>query len=303
MHALTRPQLVLLVLITLVWGLNWPIMKYGVTGYPPLSFRTICMWIGLPVLALVLWRRRVPFRIPREHWPELAWLTILNMLFWHTLAILAIQTLSSGRSAILGYTMPVFSALAGAWWFGQRLNGRAWGGVAAAALGVGLLLWHELTQFSGKPLGVVMMLVAAATWALGTQLLRRTRIPQPTLTISFWLIAITTVWMTLLSVLFERSAWAWPTTGVWWAILYNALGVFAFAQVAWLSLARDLPPIASTLSVMFIPVLGVFSGAWWLGEVLHWQDWAAIVLVMVAIASVLWPPRSAAGPVTAARGD
>jgi drug/metabolite transporter (DMT)-like permease len=294
MHALSRQQLILLVLLTIVWGINWPIMKFGVTGFPPLTFRTICIWIGLPVLGLFLWWRRVPFRIPREHWPELAWLTVFNMLFWHTLAILAIQTLSSGRAAILGYTMPVFSALVGGWWFGQRLGGRAWGGVAAAALGVTLLLWHELTQLSGKPLGVVMMLVAAATWALGTQMLRRTRIPTPTLTISFWLTAITAVWMTLLSVLFEREAWVWPTPAIWWAIVYNALGVFAFAQVAWLSLARDLPPIASTLSVMFIPVLGVFSGAWWLGEVLHWLDWAAVLLVMVAIASVLWPARRAA---------
>jgi drug/metabolite transporter (DMT)-like permease len=291
MHALSRQQLILLVLLTIVWGINWPIMKFGVTGFPPLTFRTICMWIGLPVLGLFLWWRRVPFRIPREHWPELAWLTVFNMLFWHTLAILAIQTLSSGRAAILGYTMPVFSALVGSWWFGQRLAGRAWGGVAAAALGVTLLLWHELTQLSGKPMGVVMMLVAAATWALGTQMLRRTRIPQSTLTISFWLTALTTIWMTVLSLAFEREAWVWPTPAIWWAIVYNALGVFAFAQVAWLSLARDLPPIASTLSVMFIPVLGVFSGAWWLGEVLHWQDWAAVVLVMVAIASVLWPSR------------
>ena len=58
-------------------------------------------------------------------------------------------------------------------------------------------------------------------------------------------------------------------------------------------LARELPPIASTLSVMLIPVLGVFSGAWWLGERLHWQDWAAVALVMLAIATVLWPTRSA----------
>jgi drug/metabolite transporter (DMT)-like permease len=44
---------------------------------------------------------------------------------------------------------------------------------------------------------------------------------------------------------------------------------------------------------MLIPVLGVFSGAWWLGEVLHWQDWTAVVLVMLAIATVLWPARPA----------
>jgi drug/metabolite transporter (DMT)-like permease len=40
---------------------------------------------------------------------------------------------------------------------------------------------------------------------------------------------------------------------------------------------------------MMIPVLGALSGAWWLGEALHWQDGAAIVLMGGAIASVLWP--------------
>lgn len=293
MHALSRQQLVLLVLLTLVWGLNWPIMKLGVTGFPPLSFRSICMWLGLPVLGLFLVWRKVPFRIDRVHWRELAVLTVTNMFFWHTLAILAIQSLSSGRAAILGYTMPVFSALIGAAWFGQRLAGRAWFGVAAAALGVVLLLWHEVSTLSGRPLGVFMMLVAAATWALGTQLMRRTRIAHPTLAISFWMTVATTLWMTLLAVIFERDAWTLPSAPIWAAIVYNAIGVFAFAQVVWLMLARDLPPIASTLSVMFIPVLGVFSGAWWLGEVLHWQDWTAVVLVMLAIATVLWPARPA----------
>ena len=62
-----------------------------------------------------------------------------------------------------------------------------------------------------------------------------------------------------------------------------------FAQTAWLYLARGLPPVASTLSVMFIPVVGVFSGALWLGEVLHWQDWAAVGLMVLAIATVLLP--------------
>ena len=48
---------------------------------------------------------------------------------------------------------------------------------------------------------------------------------------------------------------------------------------------------------MMIPVLGVVSGAWWLGEQLHWQDGAAIVLVLVAIAAVLLPARRVTQPV------
>ncbi len=221
------------------------------------------------------------------------------MLFWHTLIILAVQSLSSGRAAILGYTMPVFSAVIGAIWFGQRLAGRAWLGVAAAALGVVLLLWHEITALSGRPQGVAMMLVGAAGWAIGTQLMRRTTIPAPTLALSFWMTLLTALWMTAIAALFEHQRWAWPSPPVWGAIVYNALGVFAFAQVLWLMLARDLPPIASTLSVMFIPVLGVFSGAVLLNETLHWQDWAAVGLVVLAIATVLWPARAAAARVAA----
>jgi drug/metabolite transporter (DMT)-like permease len=72
-----------------------------------------------------------------------------------------------------------------------------------------------------------------------------------------------------------------------WAILYNAVGVFGFAHAAWFYLARGLPPVASSISVMMIPVLGVFSGAWVLGEVLHWQDFAAVALIVTAIALVL----------------
>ena len=100
---------------------------------------------------------------------------------------------------------------------------------------------------------------------------------------------MSTVLMSVLAFVFEREAWGPPPPMAWNAIVYNAFGVFVFAQAAWLSLARDLPPLASTLSVMFIPVLGVFSGAYFLNEALYWQDWAAIALIVLAIASVLWP--------------
>jgi drug/metabolite transporter (DMT)-like permease len=251
------------------------------------------MWIALPVMAALVFWRGLSFRIPRAQWPELLQLAVFNMLVWHTLAMLAIASLSSGRAAILGYTMPVFSALLGAWWFGQRLAPRAWGGVAAATVGVCLLLWHELTQFSGQPVAVLMMLFSALCWAWGTQRMRSTAITAPILTLTFWMTMITAVWLSLLAVTTETPQWHAPSPAVWASVLYNAVGVIAFAQVVWLGMARDLPPVASTLSVMFIPVIGVFSGALLLGEVLYWQDWTAVALIALAIATVLWPARPA----------
>jgi len=289
---LSQRQLILLVLLTLVWGLNWPVMKVGIADFPPLTFRALSIWLGIPVLGLAMVVLKVPFFIPRDKWRELFWLAAANMFVWHALIILAVKNLSSGRAAILGYTMPIFSALLGAWFFGAKLKPRNWLGVAAAAVGVALLLWYELTNLSGRPLGVLCALVAAAVWALGTQMLRKTTIAAATLTLSFWMTVMTAVMLTVLGLVFEMPQWKAPSPTTWAAILYNAVLIFGFAHAAWFTLARALPPVASTLSVMMIPILGVFSGALGLGEVLHWQDWAAVVLMVVAIASVLAPSRT-----------
>jgi len=294
MQRLTQQQLAILVLLTLVWGLNWPVMKLGVSDFPPLSFRALSIMLGVPVLGLALILLKIPFRVPRRYWPELGLLTVSNMLIWHICIILAVKALSSGRAAILGYTMPIFSALIGALAFSAVMSKRGWLGVGAAALGVSLLLWHEFTGLAGRPGSVALALFAAAVWALGTQLLRRSKIELPTLTLSFWMTAIAGLVLSVLAAVFEHDQWQLPSAPAAWAIGYNAVLIFGYAHAAWFYLARSLPPVASTLSVMFIPVLGVFSGAVWLGEVLHWQDWAAVLLVVVAIASVLWPARETA---------
>ena len=299
MQRLTPTQLWLLVGLTLIWGINWPIMKLGVGGgFPPLTFRAMSMWIGIPVLAIGLLALKVPFTIPRgdadqpsKFWRELLILAVFNMFIWHGCIIVAVTLLSSGRAAILGYTMPIFSAMIGAWFFADKLSARGWLGVGSAAVGVLLLLTHEFGKLAGAPLGVLLALIAASTWALGTQLLRRTSMPVATLTISFWMTVLTAIVMTILSITTEQVRWRMPSATEWFSILFNAILIFGFAHSTWFYLARSLPPVASTLSVMLIPILGVFSGALWLGEMLFWQDWAAVALMVVAIGSVLWPKR------------
>lgn len=291
---LTRRQLLVLVLLTLTWGLNWPVMKFAVSGtpaapapYPPLSFRALSMLIGLPVLALVLAGLKVPLAVPRSEWRELLRLTATNMLVWHVVIVVAVQQLSSGRSAILGYTMPIFVALWGRLRWGERLSWRALLGVACAGLGVALLQANEFGRLSGAPLAAAAVVAAASVWAWGTHELRRTRSALPLLTLSFWMTALTTAVITLLALALERDAWRWPSALGWAAIGFNAVAVFGFAQPAWFYLARNLPPVASSISVMMIPVLGTYSGAWFLGEALHWQDHAAVVAMVAAIALVL----------------
>lgn len=292
MTSLSRKHLFLLFLLTLTWGINWPIMKMGVRDFPPITFRTLSMLGGLPALWLAARMQGASLTIPKGHFKDVVKLAIPNMLIWHIFIILGVKMLSSGRAAILGYTMPVWAVLFGLLIFGERPARTAWIGVGFALAGALLLLSSEFATMAGQPMGSLLALIAAAGWGLGTVLMRRAHLNMPTITLTFWMMVLTSLAMAVGSLLFESSAWRMPTPVEWGAIAYNALVIFGFAHVVWFGLARMLPPVASSLSVMMIPVLGVFSGAWLLGETPHWQDYVAMLLILVAMSTVLLKPRT-----------
>jgi drug/metabolite transporter (DMT)-like permease len=294
MTSLSRKDWILLSLLTLFWGVNWPIMKIGVQDFPPIAFRTVCMLGGLPALWIAARMQGLSMTLPREYIKPVVALAIPNMLIWHLCVILGVKMLTSGRAAILGYTMPVWAVLFGLLLFGERMSRLAWLGIGFALAGALLLLSSELAALTGRPTGSILVLIAAAGWGYGTVMLKRSRLGMPTIVLTFWMLALTAAAMGLASFAFERSAWRMPNTIEWSAIIYNALIIFGFAHVVWFRLARTLPPVASSLSVMMIPVLGVFSGAWMLGESPHWQDYAAMTLILAAMSTVLLKPRAPA---------
>jgi drug/metabolite transporter (DMT)-like permease len=290
---LTRKDWILLVLLTLCWGINWPIMKIGVRDFPPLTFRTMSMIGSLPIIWLAARMQGVSLAIPKGRVAQVALLAVPNMLIWHVFMILGVKLLASGRAAILGYTMPVWAVLFALVFFGERPARRAWVGVACAFAGALLLLSSEFSALAGNPLGSIFALIAAAGWGYGTVAMKRSSINMPTISLTFWMLALTTSAMIMASTLLESFAWHMPDRATWMAIVYNAAIIFGFAHVVWFSLARTLPPVASSLSVMMIPVLGVFSGAWILRETPHWQDYAAMGLILVAMSTVLLKPKAA----------
>lgn len=288
---LSLKQIQLLLGITAIWGMNWPVMKYAVTQYPPLHFRTLCMVFGMVAMWFVARQMKVSLKVPREMWGRLALLCIPNMIGWHLFCILAVKELSSGRAAILGYTMPVWAVLSGLM-FAHPVSRRGWIGLTLAMVAAMLLLSSEFAAIAGSPLGVILMLIAAACWGFGTTLIRHYPTGLHALTFTHAMMPPTIVAMGLAGFWFEGTDVGAPQGwSQWWPIFYNAFGVFAFCQVAWFSLAKSLPPVVSSLSIMIIPVVGVMSGSLFLGEVPHWPDFVALVLILGAMAVILVPGR------------
>lgn len=288
---LSRRDWILLILLTLAWGINWPIMKIGVRDFPPLTFRALCMLGGLPTIWLAARMQGVALTIAPGQARSVVRLAVSNMLIWHVCVILGVKMLSSGRAAILGYTMPVWAVLSGLLFFGERVTRIAWLGVGFALAGALLLLSSEFATLSGQPFGSLLVLIGAAAWGYGTVAMKRSQLQMPTIALTFWMLALTTLLLGIAAIVFEHAAWRLPHQAEWGAIVYNAIIIFGFAHVVWFRLARTLPPIASSLSVMMIPVLGVFSGAWMLDETPHWQDYAAMLLILAAMSTVLLKSR------------
>jgi drug/metabolite transporter (DMT)-like permease len=299
---LTRRQWLLLGVLALLWGLNWPMMKLSLRELSPLAFRAITMSGGtLTLIAFFAWRG-VPLRVSRADAIRLAWLALPNIIGWHLCSIIGLTQLPAGRAVILAFTMPVWTVLISVLMFGERMSTRSWLAVVAATAAIGLLAINELTALSGRPIGVLWLQGAALSWALGTVLMRRSTLSLPTEAVTVWMMIYGSIFFCVLAALVEPlPAWREWHAATWWSLVYGVFLNFGYAQIIWFTLARSLPTQASAFSVMAVPVVGVASSAILVGEVPQATDWLAALCIVVAIASATG--QRANPPLRAARGD
>jgi drug/metabolite transporter (DMT)-like permease len=284
---LTRRQLVLLVLLTLCWGCNWPLMKFSLREVPPLTFRALTMSAGVLLMAAWFALRGTRLQLPRGEIGRVAALALPNVFGWHLASIIGLTLLPAGRAGILAFTMPVWTVLLGSLLFAQTLTRRAGIACICALAAVALLATDELTSLAGRPAGVLWLQVAAASWALGTLLVRRIPLTVGTEALTLWMLVFGSVCFWLAALGFEPlpPAWGSWSTGTWWSLAWGALVNFGISQLLWFILARELPAQASAFSLMAVPLVGVLSSAWVVGEVPRASDWLAVLFVAAAIAA------------------
>ena len=285
----------LLIGLTLGWGLNWPMMKLAVTEMAPMRFRTLCLVAGASGLFAMAQAGGLRLRVPAGQWPRLIAIALLNICGWNIFAIYGISLMASGRAAILGYTMPVWSVPLSVWLLGEPFTRRRALGVALGLSGMLLLLGGEIQAVGRSPLGALCMIGAAFTWALGTVTMKRWPVDLPATSFTAWQMIVGLGPILLVALLVEHGPFnpfvlsAGPLLGV----LFNLVVAFNFCYWAWNKIAILAPVGVSTLSTMMIPVVGVFSGVFVLGEAPRWTDYAALVLVVAALSTVLIPQRNA----------
>lgn len=290
-HTLPRSMWVLLALLTFGWGLNWPLMKMALAEIPVWTFRGLCVASGAIGLFVIARLNNQRTRVPQGQWPRLMITAAGNVTLWNVLIGYGLTLLPSGRAAILAYTMPLWVVLLSMFILREKLTRRRVLGVALGMAGMALLIGGEFTAARSAPVGAALVVGAAFSWALGTVLMRRYPVTLPTTAFTAWQLLIGGVPIMAGALILDWGEWRPIGPGAAIGLGYNMLFVFIFCYWAWFRIATTAPAAIASLSTLMIPVVGVFSGMLILGESPHWQEYAALVLVIAALATVLVPPR------------
>jgi drug/metabolite transporter (DMT)-like permease len=292
--AARRRALVLLALLTLVWGTNWPLFPVVMREVSVWSFRAISMTgAGLLLLAVARLRGQ-SLALPRHTWFPVLGGALVYLSIWNIGSALAAVMIPSGQAAILGFTMPVWAALIGWLFFRERLSGRQWLAVALTACGVLLLTWRSLDAYRQAPLGVALALLAAVGWAGGTMIIKRSGVSVPATVLSGWQLLVASVPVTVCALVIDGSSGSWPSLQVMLAIAYITVVPMGVGNVVWFAIVGLLPAHLAGLSTILVPVVAMVSGAIVHGEPLGPLQIVAMVCFASALAlALLLPARRA----------
>lgn len=274
----------LLVVLTLAWGSTWPLLATAVHEVSVWTFRTISVTLaGVVVLGFARLRGH-SLAIERRHWARICTATFFYFVLWNVASTYAAILLPSGQAAVIGFTMPLWSALLSWAVLGERLGARLVVGIALGATAVLLLMVPSFEAYAQAPAGLALGLVAAIGWAIGTLIIKRGNIAVSALVLTGWQLLISALPTALGAFVLGDGVWFVPSWQSIAAIAYIGLVPMAIGNVAWFAIVGILPVNVAGLSVVAVPVVAMLAGA-----VVHGEPLGAIQLAAMACSfSALW---------------
>ena len=290
-HQTIPPRaLVLLVILTLVWGTNWPLFPLAVREVSVWTFRAVSLGIAGVVLLLVARLRGQSLVIPRRHWPTIAAATFFYLVIWNIASTYSAILIPSGQSAMLGFTMPLWSALIAWAVLGQRLGARMLLAIALGAAAVLLLMARSFEAYAQAPLGFALGLLAGLGWAVGTLILKHKHVDVPATVLTGWQLLLTAVPITIGALILGDGEWFMPSWQSIAVIGYIALVPMSIGNVSWFAIVGLLPANVAGLSSIMVPVVAMVSGAIVHGEPLGPLQWTAMACCAAALSLALMNP-------------
>lgn len=270
------------VVLAAIWGASFLFMRLGVVEFGFIATAFVRVAVATCFL-LPLMLAKGHGRVFRQHWLAIALVGVLNSALPFVLFSFALLSITTGLSAILNATVPLFGALVAWMWLKDRPTGSRVLGLAVGFLGVAMLAWDEA---SFKPAAggiapawaVLACLLATACYAVAANATKRYLTGLPPLATATG----SQVGATL--ALAVPALWLWPQempgARAWLAL--GVLGVLCtgVAYILYFRLIEQAGPSRALAVTFAVPVFAILYGALFLGEqVTPWMLACGAVIV------------------------
>ncbi|WP_310493706.1 EamA family transporter [Dechloromonas sp.] len=269
------PALALIVL-SLTWGYTWVLAKQGLAYAPPFAFAAErCVGAALAlIIAVKLSGRSLKLVAPRQT-IAIGLAQVSGFMIFQTWALVEG---GPGKTAVLIFTMPIWTLLLAWPILGERVRGKQW--LAAASTLGGLILIIEPWDMHASLFSKFLGLMAALCWATGTILIKRLRSKTPVdlLTLTTWQMIIGAVPLVLLALIVpERPTdWSGSYVGI---LIFMSIGSTAMCWWLWIYILDRVPAWEASLSILGTPVVAILSSRLIFGEAFKTSEIAGIVLI------------------------
>ena len=289
---------ILLLLMSVIWGTNYSIVKSAFRELDPQAFNALRMMIAsaafLTVIALFQLRPasagfaasifRTPARLTRRDVLELVALGIVGHFFYQYFFIAGLALTTVANSSLMLAATPVVIALLSAVLGHERISARHWAGAALSMLGIYIVVGRGVDLAGHGLKGDLMMVAAVLCWALYTLGSRR-------LIARHSPVGVTGLSMTIGTLVYAPVMWGhvravpWSTisTRTWIAIVYSSIFALGVAYTIWYAAVRQIGSARTSVYSNVIPLVAMATAVIFLGEPLTATNVIGAIAVLVGV--------------------
>ncbi len=271
-----------------LWGSTYLVVKLAVLQMPAVTLVANRFLLATLVMGALAWGMRVSWPGNLRAFQVPLWSAVLGIAGSNFLGAWSEEYLSSGSTALLAATGPLFIAGFQSLQPGGRRPGwMAIAGIAVAIAGVGVLTGGGITG-ADHPLGIALALFSSLVWGLSTVYLASA--------MGNWnRIALCTAQFACGALMFRVAATVTgspqlppPTADAWGPVIYLAVLGSGAATLCYLFLLRHVEPVRCTTFTYINPIVAVLLGAWILEEPLKFRVWVAVGVILLGVWLVEW---------------
>ncbi len=257
----------LIIIITVLWGYGWVVMKEVLTYMGPFTFNAFRFGIGSLTLLAIVWILKVGVP-PKKYWKPLLVVGLLQTAAVFILVMCSLGFVDAGKSSVLLYSMPMWSSLLAIKFLGEKLTMKQIIGLFIGMIGLlSILGWDIWTEQNFHTIiGELLIVMAAIVWAISNIYYRLHLQALHKIQASAYQMTFGTIGIFIAAMVME---WGDPVhlnlTSIYY-ILFAGILASALCFTVWYLILSMIDMATATIATLLVPIFGLIFSALFLGE-------------------------------------